>query len=100
MYDNQGTTTQTEAVYLDSSSVENLVFWNDWQDNPSAYIDNGNRNIINGISKNGSNDPESAGVWNGVKIPGVFVKWDDGGGNHYLSTFRIRDGQWWDIPLS
>lgn len=66
----------------------------------SKYRDTGTRNLIDGYGKNGANDPASAGDWNGHGREGVYVKWDDGAGNHYLSVYDQSDGQWWDIALA
>jgi len=73
------------------NTIRNVQFW--------PVRDTGTRNVINGFSRNGANDPASAGDWNGNGREGVIVKWDDGAGNHYATFWNETDGQWWDIPV-
>lgn len=62
----------------------------------SRINDAGTRTVINGIGKNGANDPASAGDWNGYGYEGVRVKWNDGT-NYYVSIYL--GGTWYDIQV-
>jgi hypothetical protein len=64
----------------------------------NAINDSGVRTLRNGVGTNGSNDPSSAGEWNGEGREGVTVKWDDGAGTDYFSIYR--NGQWWDWTVA
>jgi len=60
------------------------------------YDDAGTRTVIDGLGKNGANDPASAGDWNGNGREGVKVKWNDGT-NYYISTYL--GGTWYDVQV-
>lgn len=56
------------------------------------------RFLKEGIGTNGANDPAVGGDWNGNEFEGLWVKWNDGSGNDYMSVYRTD--QWWDISLT
>jgi len=61
-----------------------------------SVTDNGTRNVINGLGRNGANDPASGGDWNGYGYEGVKVLWNDGT-NYYISTYI--GGTWYDVQV-
>lgn len=80
------------CMLLTADTEDNIVNSNSFQEGDPT--DNGVRNVINGLGQNGTNDPATAGNWNGNGYEGVLVKWDVAGPTHYLSVYT--GGAWWD----
>lgn len=96
MYDDQGTPTQQEAVNLTANAADCWAQWNDHIDNPQGYTDAGTRNLVEGIGDNGTDDPSSAGDWNGNGREGVKVFWDNGGTD---TLAEYISGSWYSRAL-
>jgi len=59
-------------------------------------VANTTRVLFNGLGYNGSNDPSSAGDWNGNGEEGVRVLWDNGG---TPTIAEYVDGTWYNRSL-
>ena len=78
--------------------TDTIVADNIFDNNAADFYDNSIRTVRNGVGKNGSNDPASAGDWNGHCREGVMVKWDDGAGTDYMSW--CVNGNWYDVVVN
>jgi parallel beta-helix repeat protein len=79
-------------IFVEASSAQTIIGDNVLDGNTNGINDLGTRTILNGVGQNGSNDPASAGNWNGNGVEGVIVQWDNGAGKKRLSQYS--GGAW------
>ena len=64
---------------------------------PATRINNGTRCTMAGLGENGTDNPAGAGDWAARPIPGIAVKWDNGG---TPTLSRFVGGSWLSQTLS